>query len=835
MKINLSLIVRSCVSTVLCRIYLSFCVVFAFCSFGELNAAEKILFDSSWKFHLGDVGDEACLLGYDDRGWRSLDLPHDWSIEGDYAQFSNGTDWQSGFLPAGLGWYRKSFDLPAEWKGKTVRIQFDGIYLNSEVWINGHYLGKQPNGYVGFAYDLSPYLKDTGNCVAVKVDHTKPLTGRWYTGSGIYRHVYLLVSDKTYIPYSGVYFKVDSFVGDKAYASVQIAIGGEKRIPLQVMAGLRDSDGRMIAEYSSLISNVADSSCELKLKVDNPKRWSPEAPVVYTLVCRLKEGGRVVDEDKQSVGFRSLRFDAESGFSLNGKNVKLKGVCDHHTAGAVGAAVPDDILYYRLRLLKDMGCNAIRTAHNPFSPDFYTICDTLGIFVLNEGLDGWETPKARDDYGHYFTEYWKTDMTAFIKRDRNHPSVIMWSIGNEVSQASPETQAKLVGLFHALDPERPVTQGGVDPTRGMSADYGKNFSALDVIGFNGNGEEVGEFEAFRKKYPGLCAVGTELPHTYQTRGVYRTKTQWRLRDFPAPWERNREQNWELYEKRVFPIPDLSEEECFPEESVYPYYQSSYDNASVRISIRESWKRACSFPWLMGMFRWGSFDYLGEAEWPQRCGNFGVIDVAGIPKDAYYLYQSLWNDKPMVHIFPHWTHTGKEGKKIPVVVYSNCDSVELFLNNVSLGMLPNQGEQLVWKVPYQAGKIEAIGRQGGQIIATTHQQTALEPYTISFAFDKKEIKADSNEVIRVEVNVVDQKGVNCPNADDPLTFELKGPVRLLGVDNGDPVDLFSYRRPFCKSFRGKCVVLLQAKKIPGDAEMIVRSGNLKSNHLRIKIK
>lgn len=367
-----------------------------------------------------------------------------------------------------------------------------------------------------------------------------------------------------------------------------------------------------------------------------------------------------MDEVRQLVGFRSLEFSPEFGFKLNGEVTKLKGVCDHHTAGAVGAAVPEDILYYRLKLLKEMGCNAIRTSHNPFSPEFYTMCDTMGLMVLNEGLDGWNIPKAVDDYGNYFDEWWEKDMTDFIKRDRNHPSVIMWSIGNEVNGVSQEIQRNLVDLFHSLD-VRPVTQGGADPTRGMSVDYKKNFGMLDIVGFNGNGEEIGELEKFRDKYPSVCAVATEVPHTYQTRGVYRTKTQWRRRDFPAPWEKKNPIKWDLFEKRVFPIPDLAAEEFFPEEEIHPYYQSSYDNASVRISVRRAWQRACAFPWLMGEFRWGSFDYLGEAEWPQRCGNFGIIDVAAMPKDAYYLYQSLWTDKPMVHLLPHWTHMGKEGK------------------------------------------------------------------------------------------------------------------------------------------------------------------------------
>lgn len=807
-------------------------LLFLFYSISYAKAAEVICFDRGWKFNLGNIGQEVVLPGYNDSSWRMLNLPHDWSIEGSYQQTANGTDWQSGYLPAGIGWYRKTFTFDKEWKEKKVRIQFDGVYLNSEVWINGHLLGKRPNGYIGFEYNLTPYLKEGDNCIAVKVDQSKPLTGRWYTGSGIYRHVSLNISSLVHFAYSGIYFKVDTFLPGKAVCSVDVSIVNPDKEKVRFVTCLLDKNGQVVAQSGGQENVLSEDRAEMDVVA--PERWSPDNPAVYTLVCRLEKGEEMLDEVRQLVGFRSLEFSPEFGFKLNGKVTKLKGVCDHHTAGAVGAAVPEDILYYRLKLLKEMGCNAVRTAHNPFSPEFYTMCDTLGLMVLNEGLDGWNIPKATDDYGNYFEAWWKQDMSDFIKRDRNHPSVIMWSIGNEVNNASPEIQRNLVDLFHSLD-RRPVTQGGADPTRGMSVDYGKNFGMLDIVGFNGNGEEVGEFEQFRSEFTVVCAVATEVPHTYQTRGVYRTKTQWRRRDFPAPWEKNDPVKWERFEKRVFPIPDLSEDEFFPEESTHPYYQSSYDNASVRISIRKSWQRTCSFPWLMGEFRWGSFDYLGEAEWPQRCSNFGIIDVAAIPKDAYYLYQSLWCDKPMVHLLPHWTHTGKEGKIVPVVVYTNCDSVELFLNEVSLGTQPYVGEQLLWHVPYEPGRIEARAKKGNAVVATDSHQTASSPYSVAFEANKLVLQSESSEVTRLEFEIVDHNGVFCPNASDELLFELQGPIRLLGVDNGDPVDMFPYKQPHCRSFRGKCVLLVEAVGKPGKAMITVRSGRLKEKKITLDIK
>lgn len=797
-------------------------------------AFQYVPFNEGWKFSLGDI-ETAREPNFNDSKWRVLDLPHDWSIEGSYHRTANGTDWQSGFLPAGIGWYRKSFQYDEKFRKKKIQIQFDGVYLNSEVYINGVSLGKRPNGYIGFVYDLTPHLRKGKNVISVKADHSKPLTGRWYTGSGIYRPVYLLLSERTHINYSGIYFRTEEVSSAKANYLVDIEISGAKNQSFRVETILKDKTGKVVSQSFQSVYTVEDNALTtVRGAVANPKLWSPETPNTYTLVCRLLNGDKIIDDEKLLIGFRSLDFDARNGFLLNGQPYKLKGVCDHHTAGAVGAAVPNDILYYRLKLLKEMGCNAIRTAHNPFSPDFYNICDTLGILVLNEGLDGWEKPKARDDYGNYFEEWWKRDMTDFIKRDRNHPSVFMWSIGNEVRGATNTTQKKLLDLFHELDPSRPVTQGGVDPTRNMKADYEKSFSALDVIGFNGNGEEVGEFEKFRQEFPDLLAIATEVPHTYQTRGVYRTKTQLRRRDFPAPWELANPIPWNNFEKRVFPIPNLSERETFPEEIKNRYYQSSYDNASVRISARQSWKRTASFPWLMGEFRWGSFDYLGEAEWPQRCGNFGIIDVAAIPKDHYYLYQSLWTDKPVVHILPHWTHAGKEGVEIPVVVYTNCDEVELFINDRSLGKKEYKGEQLVWNIPYSPGKIMAKATKKNKVVSVKTIETAGIPYSFK-ARTNKSVVNNKSDIVRVEIDIIDKKRSLNPHASNTVHFKTTGPIKILAVDNGDPVDHVRYKSGAVKAFRGKCVVLLQSDGKIGSGTLHIESKGLQSKNISITVK
>ncbi len=819
-----------------------------------ISFSKKI--DFNWQFHLGDIKDGE-LPETETGNWRILDLPHDWSIEGEYSR-DNGSDWQSGFLPAGIGWYRKTLTWSPEWKGKLVKIYFEGIYMNSDVWINGHLLGHRPNGYVSFEYDLTDYLKKGENVIAVRVDHSKPLSARWYTGSGIYRHVWLNVQNPAHIANWGVQLITPYVTATRSEYKAMVTVVNQKNSNelIMVKQTLFDKTGNKVFETSHEFepSEEGDDTVELRGTLEQTQLWSPENPYLYELKTELYQGGRLKDENIQKIGFRKLEFDPDSGFKLNGKVTKLKGVCDHHTAGAVGAAVPDDVWLYRLKLLKEMGCNAIRTSHNPFSPAFYNICDSLGLMVMNEFTDGWETEKAASDYGLYFEEWWKTDAADFIKRDRNHPSVIMWSIGNEVRKPTRETQKQLVEIFHRYDPTRPVTQGGIDPTRNMKGDNLP--SLLDVKGFNGDGEEKGVLEDFHSREPNIPVVCTEVPHTYQTRGVYRTTTQWRRRDFPAMWEK---QKWDGtmqgLEKRIYPIPDLSKNEVFPEEKCltwykdgelfplqitqtyepYLYYQSSYDNASVRSSARKAWQRTRDLDFVMGQFRWGNFDYLGETnDWPSRFANFGVIDICGFPKDHFFLYQSMWTDKPMVHVLPHWTHPGKEGVKIPVVVYTNCDEVELFLNGKSLGTQKYEDEQLVWMVPYTPGTIKAVVKRDGKVVAEKEQTTAGNTMGIKLSADKKTVRANRTDVVFISAEITDKNGTSCPMADNEISFDLEGPARIIGIDNGDPIDLSKYKTNQRRAFRGKVMLIVQANQSTGTVSIRAHSKAIESNVLKIKV-
>lgn len=815
----------------------------------------RLNFDEKWKFELqAKPGFESS--GFDDKNWRTLNLPHDWTIEGSYSP-DNGGDWQSGYLPGGVGVYRKTFPYSKDWDGKKVSITFEGVYMNSEVWINGHSLGVRPNGYVGFTYDLSPYLNTGKNVIAVKVDHSKPLSGRWYTGSGIYRHVWLNIDPVTHIDREHSFYdaKVNAdrsvnarfeiavkAAGDGSSMGMMSSIYDQKgnRVSVKEVRGGRQENGRVYFEASHQIPNA--------------DLWSPDSPNLYTAKFSVYKAGKLVDEYTLKPGFRKLEFSGKDGFTLNGVNTKIKGVCLHQDAGLFGVAVPDEVWEKRLKQLKDMGVNAIRTSHHPFSPTFYNLCDSLGMMVMNEAFDGWEKPKARDDYGNYFDQWWEKDLTDFVLRDRNHPSVIMWSIGNEVPKPLAEIQKKLIDVIHKLDPQgRPVTQGGVDPTRGMSDK--KERTQLDVKGFNGDGEEIGTYEKFHAEFPEVPMIGTEVPHTYQTRGVYKTQTHWRRRDFPAPWEINSKQAGQLgnLKDKIFPIADLAAKEVFPEEKVSHYfkndsvlkipntnpwaadlyYQSSYDNASVRSSARKAWQRTLELPYVMGQFRWTGFDYLGESnQWPSRFANFGVIDLAGFPKDHFYLYQSLWTDKPMVHLLPHWTHPGKEGIEIPVVVYTNCESAELFLNGKSLGMKKYSGEQLQWDVAYVPGVLKVIAYNQGKQVSEKEYRTAGKASGISVKTDKKELSANSKEVLFLEIDLVDKNGVPVPGASNKLNFKVSGPAVIRGSDNGDPLDLSDYRNNYRRAFRGKCLLVLQSTDQAGQINVEISGEGLKTFQLSI---
>lgn len=789
--------------------------------FSNTLVAQSINFDHDWRFLLDDTQEVSSVVGADDSDWRLLDVPHDWSIELPYAEDNPGGK-SGAFLPGGIGYYQKHFATQEEWEDKKVFIDFDGVYMNSTVWINGHELGTHPYGYTGFSYELTPYLSEQENVITVRVDHSKNPSGRWYTGSGIYRHVRLRITNPTFIEKDGVAIVSELLNDNTASLSITtLLVKAKEKINLTFKHVLTNANGTTLASQQEKTKCL---QCIQKFEVTGIEKWSAESPVTYRLKTELYAKGKLIDETSSIIGFRTIEVIPDKGLFVNGKKTILKGMTNHHDAGPVGAAVPEDVLYRRLRILKEMGCNAIRTGHHPFAPEFYTMCDTMGFYVMDEAFDGWDQPKAKHDYGHYFAEWWQRDLESFIKRDRNHPSVIIWSIGNEVPKYTGERQKELADFLKTIDSTRYITQA-----RGYREPY------IDIAGFNGHGETLGYLEKYWNKHGDRALVGTEITHSYQTRGEYRTKTYYRARDFPAFWEPQDGSGFAKVEPTVYKVADLTEEEVFPET---PYmYQSSYDNSFVRMNVRDFWKVTKDMPYFIGSFRWTGFDYLGESfGWPARTVSFGILDLAGFKTDQFYLYQSFWSDKSMVHLLPHWTHPGKEGIEIPVVAYTNGTSAELFLNGKSLGEKPVTDDlQIVWMVPYEPGILDVVGKEEGKEIARKSVTTAGEAYSLRVTADKSSMQAGSDEAVHLEVEIVDKAGNFVPKANHLISFEIEGPGKLIGVENGDVLDMGLQKVNYRKAFNGMCLAIIQPTRETGVLKINVKGEGLKTSVVEIEVK
>lgn len=776
----------------------------------RISSRIKTNIDFNWRFHLGDIsnGQSPAL---DVNQWNVVDVPHDFSIEGKYDSANSPA---SAYLPGGIGWYRKNIEWNKNWTNKLVFIQFDGVYMNSEVWINGHFLGEHVNGFIGFQYNLTPYLKEGKNVIAVRVDNDKMPSARWYTGSGIYRHVWLVVTGKLHVAYQGTYIRMPEIDSQKATVLLTTTVDNArgKNANVHVVSVIVNKEGREFSQRDNKITlSTGDSNITDTFQITNPSLWCPQNPVMYYMRTSIKYQGRIIDAYTTPFGIRKLEFSPAFGFKLNGKVLKIRGVCNHANMSPVGGAMPDDMIHYRLQMLKDMGCNAIRTTHNPRSPVFYNMCDTMGIMVLDAAFDGWNYPKAKYDYGIYWNnklpngeEEWKSDLTDFIKRDRNHPSVVIWGQGNELDMNKKELEVRkqIYTVFHTLDSTRPVTQG----LNSMKSLEEKNY--LDITGFNWPGEVRNVLENYHRNHPNMPMIGTEMPHTLQTRGVYRTLASFNPWDKPYEWATTKDSAKTV--ATLYPLENYSDIEIFTQYD--PRYASGYDNQSTELSVREAYKQVQRYSFFMGDFRWTGFDYLGESQgWPARTNNFGVIDLAGFPKDDYYLYQSLWATKPMVHLLPDWTQFGMNGIKIPVVVYTNGDAAELFLNGKSLGRkeVDKKELQIVWQVPYQPGKLLVIAYRNGKEVACDSSITSGTAAGIKLIPNKKHIQANRRDVVRIETDIVDAKGNFDPIANDSVHYQVSGPYKLLGVENGDILDDSPNKVNWRKSFMGKAVLLLQS--------------------------
>ena len=757
-------------------------------------------FNNNWKFILEDnpfFSNEKT----NDSSWQSLHVPHDWSFEkgvrdgGDQGQ-------GGGYHDGGIGWYRKTFQVKKESLSKTIYINFEGVYMNSEVWVNGNYLGKRPYGYISFRYDISKYLKEGKNTLAVRVDNSLEPSARWYHPCGIYAPVNLIEVHPTHFKPNSIFIQTPSITSNKATVKIDAEIIGNFS-NLKYEVKLFSPEGKAL---TNTCEKLAVSNPTYQLDVKNPKFWSPETPHVYKAVTQILDGKKVIDEITTTFGFKTVEWKTDTGFWLNGENVKLKGVCEHWEGGPVGGAWTKPMLRWKLQLLKDMGINAIRPSHNPTPPMFYDICDEIGLLVMDEIFDGWHK-KAPEDYGKQaFNEWWQRDVKEWITRDRNHPSIFVWSLGNEThSDVAPE----LVKFGKSLDPTRLFTSGAGNP------------EDMDIEGVNGGSETQSFIENKTVKKP---FISTEAPHTWQTRGYYRTQTWWRDNELPGTYE----------------LPNLTKKEIFFYEGLNPKdwknrkqrFNSSYDNATVRVSARKYWEVMRDTPWHSGHFRWTGFDYYGEAGLvhgglPFNLFMGGAFDVAGFEKDLFYFYQSQWTKKPMLHILPHWTHPRMEkGTVIPVWVYSNADEVELFLNGKSLGKdKPGtvwNDMQCEWMVPYEEGKLEAVAYINGKEVKRTSFTTSKQPSKLKTSIQKLEAEDNFDASYIITSESLDENDNLYPYGENRVYYNIQGDVSKVSMENGNPIDPTSRTKSdFRALFFGKSRLFLREQ--PNTTKALVITG------------
>lgn len=794
-------------------------------------------FDENWLFMLAD-SIQMSSPEYNDGAWRRLDLPHDWSVEGDFLA-SNPAGAGGGALPGGVGWYRKHFTIDTKDRYDKFYIDFDGVYMNSTVYINGHELGTRPYGYISFRYDITPYIhKGRKNVIAVRVDNGNQPNCRWYSGSGIYRHVYLVKTSDVHVAHWGTYVTATPSK-DFSEATFDIQVELENGSKAKVTNILINAEGKELKRVSTICGT--NGICRQRLKLSRPRLWSVDKPYVYKIRTEVRSGGRLVDVYDTNTGVRSFCFDAVRGFSLNGVSMKINGVCQHHDLGCLGAALNEDALHRQLVKLKDMGCNAIRCSHNPPAPELLEMCDTMGFIVMDESFDMWHRKKTKYDYSEHFDKWFEHDLTDMVKRDRNHPSILMWSIGNEVleqwsSDDSDELSIeqanlilnfghdastlagdgemsvnslltrKLVDIVKSLDSTRPVTAGCNEPDPN---NHLFKSGALDIIGYNYHNANVPDVP---RNFAGKPFIFTESNSAIMTRGYYVNPSD-SLVIAPKEW-------W-------LPYTDPS------------FMCSSYDNSRVSWgnTHEETWDMIKNNDFISGQFIWTGWDYIGEPtpySFPARSSYFGIIDLAGFPKDIYYFYQSEWTDKPVLHLFPHWNWL--PGEQIDMwCYYNNADEVELFINGKSYGTrrkTDSHQYHVMWRVLFEPGEVKVVARKGGQQVGEKIIRTAGAPHHIRLAADKNMMKADGKSMAFVEVEVVDKDGNLCPNADNQIFFDVDGGASIAGVDNGCQTSMERFKDNKRKAFFGKCLVVLRSGKQAGNVRLRARGVDLQDAELNL---
>ncbi|WP_053976188.1 DUF4982 domain-containing protein [Mangrovimonas xylaniphaga] len=789
-----------------------------------LNAQtrEVITLRDGWKFSKGHHP-EAVSPKYNDNSWEEVSVPHDWAI---YGPFDKEIDKQvvaieqngetvatektgrTGSLPyIGEAWYRTSFTLPNADQNKKVLIAFEGAMSEPEVFINGTKVGEWKYGYAYFYFDITEHISNSKtNTLAVKLSN-RGLSSRWYPGAGLYRKVQIIVKEKESINHWGTYITTPMITDQMAKVNIKTKVSGEQ---LHLVTDILDANGTTVASNTSetLYGNEFDQNIAL----EHPNLWSPETPYLYTAVSKLYAGDILKDEITTRFGVRRIQYDRNTGFSLNGEITKFKGVCLHHDLGPLGAAVNTSALRRQLRILKDMGCNAIRSSHNMPSMEQLELCDEMGFMFLAESFDEWKKPKVETGYNLYFDDYAEKDVVNLVRATRNHPSIIMWSSGNEVPDQWGSEGVKrakwLQDIFHREDPTRPVTVGMDQVKAVMENGFG---AIMDIPGLN---YRVHLYEEAYETFPQGFILGSETASTVSSRGIYK---------FPVE------------------IASMKTYSDF-QSSSYDLEYCSWSNLPDDDFVLQDDK-----PWVIGEFVWTGFDYLGEPTpydeaWPSRSSYFGINDLAGLPKDRFYLYRSRWNtEDETLHILPHWNWEGREGEITPVFVYTSYDSAELFLNGKSLGIQKKDSTthqnryRLMWKdVKYQPGTLKVVAfDEHGNAAAEKEIKTAGKPHQLILEPDVKNIKANGEDIAFVTVSVVDKNGIPCPTATNQLDFKVKGKGTYRAACNGDATSLELFHLPTMKLFSGKLVVLVQSTTQAGDIELTVSGKGLKTGKLTLK--
>ena len=784
----------------------------------NVMAQEKISLDEDWKFHFGHAANAEKDFDYSktallhksnvyattivhpkfvDSTWQKINVPHDWLVELPFVKSEQVEMDSHGYKPVGgaypetsIGWYRKHFLVDKSNSNKRFEIQFDGIYRNAEIWLNGFYVGTNFSGYVGNSYDVSDYINFEGdNVLVIRVDATQ-YEGWFYEGAGIYRHVWLHITDKIFIPEDGVFVYAD--VKDKkATVTVETTVQNNllNQANATVYSYITDRKGTVLAKTATQkikLDSRKDQTIKQQVAIKNPELWSLENPYLYRVVSVLQSENQIVHQTKTRFGIKTVKFDAKEGFFLNGKPLKILGTNNHQDHAGIGSALPDYMQYYRIKLLKEMGCNAYRASHNAPTPELLEACDSLGMLVLDEQRLLNSSPEYVDQF------------TRILKRDRNHPSVFLWSIGNEEQNIQGNEYGKKIAQTLL------AIQKDIDPTRTSTyaADMGNDFKGVNEVipirGFNYREYAVADYH---KDHPNQPLLGTEMGSTVTTRGIY-----------------------EKDETRAY-VPD--------QDITHPWWASKAETW---------WKLAAENNYWLGGFIWTGFDYRGEPtpyKWPNINSHFGIMDVCGFPKNIYYYYKSWWTNEDVLHLSPHWNWPEKVGKPIDVWVNSNADEVELFLNEKSLGKKTmERNSHLQWNVLYEPGTLEAIAYKKGKKI-TTKIETTGQATTVVLTPDKTILMADGKDATVVNISITDEKGREVPTANNLLAFTISENAKIIGVGNGDPS---SHEADTCKegnwqrsAFNGKCQVIIQAGKNVGDIKLEAKSNGLKSGAVLLQLK